>query len=498
MRKGFAVFLCVCITTVMFAERMTLSEAESFAVKFFGSGNLVTGKLSNDYCVVQRSDTTGFLVISLSDACKNRIVSYSTESRWDEKNMPPAVTRWIEQLKNTTTPTSSGHPAAARVSENGSERKSITPLLTCHWHQNSPYNDMAPVIVDGGVKTVAGCVAIAAAQIVYYWRKDNLPATLKDTPTYIYGGAPITEVVPKGSPNCWELIRDVYSSFDTPASRAAVAQLCYVIGTTSYLNYASSTGGQINDAANAIYSQYLILSDYTRKSKYSEIEWEELLYSEVAKGYPVMCSGGEHAYVLDGYDKETNLFHFNFGWGGAGDGYYPVDNSPGAMGGYSSSVTIVYDIHPQMRNIDADILCALNYDDLSKVNISLSVVNNSTLPIENLCVYMSDDGGSLDDESTLVWSGGQVGNDGEAYKKAITVDRNTSYEYITYFLTDEQKNILAEHSVDFTAIDILSESEKTDTYKVYNLQGQEVKQIQSPGIYILNQGTISKKFFFRQ
>ena len=80
----------------MSAERMTLSEAESFAVNFLGSGDLVTCKLSDDYCVVQRSDTTGFLVISLSDACKNRIVSYSTESRWDEKNMPPAVIQWIE------------------------------------------------------------------------------------------------------------------------------------------------------------------------------------------------------------------------------------------------------------------------------------------------------------------------------------------------------------------------------------------------------------------
>ena len=118
-------------------------------------------------------------------------------------------------------------------------RPSIKTLLTCHWHQNSPYNDLAPVITDGNVKTVAGCVAIAAAQIAYYWRKDNPEYTLKDTPVYPYGAAPVTMSIPKGSPNNWKLIKDVYDKDDSPESKYAVAQLCYVLGTTSYLNYAT-------------------------------------------------------------------------------------------------------------------------------------------------------------------------------------------------------------------------------------------------------------------
>ena len=65
-----------------------------------------------------------------------------------------------------------------------------------------------------------------------------------------------------------------------------------------------------------------------------------------------MCSGtysdsNGHAFVLDGYDSTLNLYHFNFGWGGDGDGYYTVDDDINAMGGFSMNQAIVYDIHPK-------------------------------------------------------------------------------------------------------------------------------------------------------
>ncbi len=343
--------LAACLPVCLHAASISVGEAEHIAMEFLDTSELTLERQDTAFCIFQRKDSAGFVIVSLHENPGRRILGFSKTNGWDERSLPPQLAEWLERIGNSgDTCAVAPRRVAASVS-----KQSVEPLLTCHWHQSSPYNDLSPVITDGNIKTVAGCVAIAAAQIVYFWRDYNPDSTLRNTPTYIYGGAPVTEVIPKGSPNHWELMRDDYTSVTDSASRAAVAQLCYVVGTTSYLNFASSTSGSIRDAANAISSQYQLLSSYASKAKYTQEEWTDLLYGEVAQGRPVLCSGtgsGGHAFVLDGYDSETDLYHFNFGWGGYGDGYYPVNGSAEDMGGYSENQAVAYNIHPKSMDID--------------------------------------------------------------------------------------------------------------------------------------------------
>lgn len=320
-------------------------RAVSLAERQLGTYNVILAKRTETYCIFSAENPIGYAIVSLRSGNEPRLLAFSLESRWDEAAMPPAVLEWLDGLDTLQS------ASAQRRAPNTLSKADVRPLLTCHWHQQSPFNDLAPVIQDGQVKTVAGCVALAAAQVAYYWRNYNPASTLKDTPTYEYGGAPVTRSIPKGTPNNWALMLDKYDS-DSPAeSRAAVAQLCYVLGTTSYLNYASSTGGSIREVGNAMYSQYRLLSNHIGRGD-GLPDWEGMLYAQLAKGYPVICSGSGsgpsgHAFVLDGYNSQSNLYHFNFGWGGSGDGYYPVDESPEAMGGYYQGQAVLIDIHPQ-------------------------------------------------------------------------------------------------------------------------------------------------------
>lgn len=230
------------------------------------------------------------------------------------------------------------------------ERLSIAPLTTSHWHQNAPYNGLCPVVADGNLKTAAGCVAIAAAQIIYYWRNYNPATTTYDTPTYPYGKAPVTYSVPAGTPYEWELMKDSYTDDDSEASREAVARLVYVIGTSSWLNYGATTGGSIYDVINPLGSQFQMTAQYATKNSFSQDEWEKLLYNELVNGHPVLYAGQKgsngHAVVIDGYDAVRRLFHFNFGWGGDEDGYYTVDDATG-MDGYCERQKCVYGIIPK-------------------------------------------------------------------------------------------------------------------------------------------------------
>jgi len=432
--------------------------------------------------VIKNDIGNGFVILSSKGNSKSKILAFSKDGFWDEELMPALVNKWLGRLDKI------GEDSLIftnRTNNYLNNKRSITPLLTCHWHQSSPYNDLSPIISDGNVKTAAGCVAVAAAQIAYYWRKDNPIYTLRDTPVYPYGSAPVTYSVPKGSLNNWELMKDSYTANDSQESRYAAAQLCYVIGTTSYLNYASSTGGSINDASNALYSQFDLTSEYTAKSKLSQQEWEELLYNQIEKGYPVLCAGAErdgHAFVLDGYDNESNLYHFNFGWGGAGDGYYPVDDSELSMGGYYNNQSVVYNILPKNRNISAS-MNAEGINGSEPISISVSITNNSTLDLRGLNVYFVQKDNTIQDVSNPIWQ----------YDNIIRCDGITQQLQIkdlilnssgTIYLTDENKCVLCElHIHDESGINSIAGNIEQQC-SIYDLRGNKV-ETPTKGLYLI-------------
>lgn len=486
---------------VTFGESLDETELLCISREHFGTVECSIVKKTKAYCIVQSKNKPGFAVILSVDNEKNMLIGYADNGDWDESKMPPALMCWLNHLDSIYWASNSIKKATNPQSEHFTiQKKDIPPLLSCHWHQDSPYNDLSPIITDGNVKTAAGCVAIAAAQIAYYWRKDNPESTLEDTPVYPYGAAPVTMSIPEGSPNNWELMKDSYTGEESPESRYAAAQLCYVIGTTSYLNYASSTGGQINDASNALYSQYNIISDYTRKGKYSQSEWEDLIYHEISNGRPVLCAGndgGGHAFVLDGYDSQNDLYHFNFGWGGSGDGYYPIDDSEEAMGGYYMNQSIVYNIQPMHRNVDAS-LKIRNSEEKEMYDVTIDITNNSTLDIRCLMLYIVPEGKTLDDIDNPIW------------QKKVTIECNGEHQRITaynvsswpkqnysLYLTDENKHSLCFISMySGNNIKELWLSPTNHPTLFYDINGHMIKH-PSRGIFIYDIGEKQKKIIIK-
>lgn len=480
--------LCLFLFLVL-GINITLSagiddETRRIAVTILGSDKIQVKKSTKYYSIIISSCKKGFVIVS-----NNKmpwVLGYSRESNFNEEEIPITVKEWLDKLDDEAIRRSPANTPYAISEGNIEKRTSVPPLILTHWHQSSPYNNYAPVIVDGNVRTAAGCVAIAAAQITYYWWKDNPEVTLKDTPIYPYGGAPVTYSIPKGTPNEWELIKTEYNTDDSFESRDAVARLCYVIGTTSYLNYASSTGGQISDAAKAMSSQYGLVSDFLYHSTCTQEKWDSLLYEEVSKGRPVICSGtgsSGHAFILDGYDKETNLYHFNFGWGGKGDGYYPIDDSEYSMGGYSSNQSVVYNIRPKNRNI----LASMNIDDVEEKIIRLSIVvkNCSTLPAEIRLLCNSSTTLSIED-TQICWQK-VVNNNGQAMTYQVEIERNSSLGTVKLMLFDELGTLLCDLKQDVTN-SIHNQCAENNVFKC-DIQGNRVRENMKHGIYIIKEKT---------
>jgi hypothetical protein len=187
----------------------------------------------------------------------------------------------------------------------------ITPLVTASWHQSAPFNGECP---NG---SVAGCGAIAVAQILYYYKM----------PMHGYGRTTYENVdVDFDSRSIdWNHIRDGYSAgiYDDTDGKA-VASLVYQVGAAMKMKYGSSSSPHNYPSMMWGLQHYLHVSPqsrYRNRHYYSTAEWIEMINQELQNGHPVFYRGDHtspgmsmvgHMYVIDGCDAEGR-YHFNFG-----------------------------------------------------------------------------------------------------------------------------------------------------------------------------------------
>lgn len=340
--------------------------------------------------IFNRGRGEGFVVVSGDDRLP-QVLGFTDTGDFVEEQMPPALLDMLDSYRATVDALqkTGGAPVASPRAVEG--RVDVAPLIRTHWHQSAPYNNLCPMLVkNGSGRSLTGCTATAASQIIYYWHKDCNDRSLRDTPTYSYGDAPVTESVPAGTPLKWDLMQPQYGNSYPAEMGEAVATLMLITGTTLWQTYGNSTSGELPKLPDMFGGQYGLNAKHAGKWNYSAAAWEKLIYDELAEGRPIEYAGshptnGGHAIVLDGYRAADNLFHFNFGWGGQGDGYYTLDDANG-VNGFSQSQHMVYGISPRTLNLEAGIVT----DKLLKGTtntVRVRFTNNSTLPYTGIYLF---------------------------------------------------------------------------------------------------------------
>ncbi|MBO4550358.1 MAG: C10 family peptidase, partial [Bacteroidaceae bacterium] len=237
-------------------------------------------------------------------------------------------------------------------------KHSVPELLASRWNQGHPYNLTCPKYYKGDGSQhypAAGCVATAMSQVAYYYKypvrtKAAIPS--HSNKYKLDDGTEKTvsmKAIPRNTLIDWEHMHDTYSCNDEHAHDrpdTAVANLMLFCGQGVKMGYGASSGASTSRARDFFvnYFGYNASAFWGGRGSYSIDDWFDMLYDEIAAGYPVLyaghSSGGGHAFVLDGFDGE-NLFHVNWGWGGGSNGWFlvsilnPGDNS--GMGASSSS-----------------------------------------------------------------------------------------------------------------------------------------------------------------
>lgn len=456
----FAAFVSAVAVSAL-ADVITPSQAVAIASEFVGtplspasSGSLRThrGKLATETAplyVVPCGEDQGWVLVSGNDALP-AVLGYADHGNFDADDMSPAYRDMLDAFAaEATAATEAGLPA--RAPRRAPSRASISPLITTHWHQNSPYNDMCPFITGTNNRAVTGCVATAAAQIIYYFRRD-LPRTLQArTPTYSYGDAPVTESLPKGTRIEYDLMFNDYKSSIPADMRQLVATFVYAVGTASYLTYGSSTGGQISDANKAMQSHFGLGGSVVWRGGTSMDSWETTLYNSLSAAKPILYSGyteddSGHAIVMDGYNANNGLWHFNFGWGGQGDGWYTLEAETG-VNGYGRNPGVVLNITPKQQGATAHIRCDTLFTARAYNDAVITFTNTGTLPANGFNVYLSGSTKAPSASTAANVSDNTTIAPGETAIVPVRLKPTMADRIYTIYVTDKKCNVVAERKV---------------------------------------------------
>ena len=301
----------------------------------------------------------GFVIVSADD-CETPIVGYSHEGPFCPDDIPIQMEEYLQDFVERIQYGIENHLTAdettarqwalvkttGRLNENKSA-KAVEPLITSHWHQGCLYNSLCPPIESQPCgHAEVGCVAVAMAQIINYWK---FPSRGRGYHAY-YSVHGTLAADFENTTYHYELIPDILSDSSTDEEIEAVATLLYHCGISVNMSYTESgSGAHSSDVPNALRIYFKYSDEMHRESmKDHPDDWLDLLKNCIDEERPILYSGqgsGGHAFVCDGYD-ENDLLHFNWGWGGNGDGYFALNHLNPLGHNYNTSNAAIFDIIP--------------------------------------------------------------------------------------------------------------------------------------------------------
>ena len=268
---------------------------------------------------------TGFVIIAGSSLLDDPVLGYTESGAFDSNSLPCNFEWWLEGTakyisaleSGQITPPVSYAPSMARSTD-------VSNFLKSTWDQTSPYNDKCPS------GCVTGCVATALAQVLYYYKQPT--STKKVIPAWTDGSGHSFSAIPSGTSLNLNSCTDTYTSSSSTTAKNAVANLMQYCGQAVKMEWGSSSSSSQGKAIAALH-EFFGYSHYVRDIPYytdyiSQEQMKDVVYTEIVAKRPVMLSAGSgsagHVFLCSGYQKSSDKFWINWGWGGSNDGWFSL------------------------------------------------------------------------------------------------------------------------------------------------------------------------------
>ena len=300
-------------------------------------------------------------IIVAGDDRANGVLAYG-DNPLDINNIPESMRMWLdyyrEQMEDLEAhPNMAIQNATRRASSPQAE--SVEPLLTALWDQGNPYNNQCPT--SSGRRSVTGCAATSLAMVFYYWKYPTEPTPT--VPGYVTTSLSLNLPELPSTTFDWDNMLDQYTRNHFSTDQAhAVSTLMRYIGQAERMDYSPDGSGS--------YGEYILetvhLFGYDADAQlvykigwddqvyYNDDEWAEIIQEELYARRPlVMCayaSGANglsgHAFNVDGYDAEADMYHVNWGWSGSGNGNFVLNAFKGGNSTYNLYQQLVIGVEP--------------------------------------------------------------------------------------------------------------------------------------------------------
>ena len=163
---------------------------------------------SSCYYIFNNGQNGGFVIVSGDDRTRD-ILGYSDTGAMDMDNLPDNVRYMLDCFEseiNELDKLGVERSAPRRSYGETATTNPVLPLVTCKWSQDKPFNNSCPTV--NSTRTYAGCVAVATAQLVYFYR-DRMPAkTPVKIPAYTTTGGISMKEVAAGTAFNWTKMYD--------------------------------------------------------------------------------------------------------------------------------------------------------------------------------------------------------------------------------------------------------------------------------------------------
>ena len=305
-------------------------------------------------------------VIVAGDDRSTEVLAYGDQPI-EMTNIPEAMRFWLDSYKEQVEcllarPDMVAEKGAQRFPERVNE--SVQPLLTARWDQDEPYNNQCPI--SNGSHCVTGCPATSLAMVFYYWKYPT-----EQTPSvsgYVSQSLNLNIAFLPPISFDWDNMLDRYNGDYTEDQANAVAWLMRYIGQAERMDYGLGSSGSygFNILQTIRFFGYDQEAEILFKSSwwgdeenYTNEEWGEIMQNELYSHRPmVMCAyanGGVgglsgHAFNIDGYDGENDMYHINWGWSGSGNGYFAMNAFRGSGMTFNIDQQLIIGIEPPVTS----------------------------------------------------------------------------------------------------------------------------------------------------
>lgn len=247
------------------------------------------------------------------------------------KKTPPALKWWLGEY-DTEQKTAKAKKVPFKAPR-AQEIINIEPLLgDIKWGQRAPWwNKLIfphPTKEGSRCYCVTGCAPTAIAMVLYYFAKHGkrrgcLATKAYTTVRYKYS------VTAKASVELFDWASMTDGKPTSTKGKNAVATLMEYCGKALQADYGyNSTSTPMARVAPTL-KEYFGMGDARRLQNMGNAALKAAIIEELKLAHPViMCGSGNgecHCFVCDGYRSSDDIFHFNWGFDGDGDGWFKLN-----------------------------------------------------------------------------------------------------------------------------------------------------------------------------